>query len=549
MATRLGIELSPTACRLVEIDASARLRPAAGTRVRSFAVMPPSGPDTDALLASMKGKSAAVVVWSAASDHRQVIVTDARYETMRSEALQALATAGVPTRGVAADIAAVEGHAPRRSRRPVVVALADASLIAAEIDPLVRAGIRVRSVVTPAVALASIARARRATSAQAGIEAYVVIEESTTCVALMREGVLTIARELNWGFVADAVSGDIRPRADIASRLAIELDQFFDALGRSAKSATQVCVCGGVPDLRSMTVPLMERLDVEVEPLDSLFGIKAAGLPEPEDEFRDRIAELRMAWAAAADWPPYINLLRTRRREETKRRFAAAAVVAGVAAGLGGAWGIARTIHPSAPAPKPAARTASARVTPPPVAMPVVKAPVAPPPLAARRTVATSTRSLVRPLTPVPLPLPAPAPVVAAVPPPPVQERPALRTTPPVRPQTAAASRPPSSATVRGEVAAPREPPRPALRTSTAPRPVPSTPAPKPEPVLPFDADLGTILYSSDRKLAIVDGRIVGIGDVVRGARIVEITPTAVMLRDPRGALRQLTLSGGLRSR
>ena len=67
--------------------------------------------------------------------------------------------------------------------------------------------------------------------------------------------------------------------------------------------------------------------------------------------------------------------------------------------------------------------------------------------------------------------------------------------------------------------------------------------------MLPFDADLGTILYSSDRKLAIVDGRIVGIGDTVRGARIVDITPTAVMLRDPRGALRQLTLASGPRAR
>ena len=51
-----------------------------------------------------------------------------------------------------------------------------------------------------------------------------------------------------------------------------------------------------------MTVPLMERLDVEVETLDSLFGIDAARLPEPADEFRERGAELRLAWAAAADW-------------------------------------------------------------------------------------------------------------------------------------------------------------------------------------------------------------------------------------------------------
>ena len=57
-------------------------------------------------------------------------------------------------------------------------------------------------------------------------------------------------------------------------------------------------------------------------------------------------------------------------------------------------------------------------------------------------------------------------------------------------------------------------------------------------------ATLGTILYSSDRKLAIVDGRIVQSGDEVRGARIVEITPTSVYLRDQQGRLRLLTAGG-----
>jgi hypothetical protein len=59
---------------------------------------------------------------------------------------------------------------------------------------------------------------------------------------------------------------------------------------------------------------------------------------------------------------------------------------------------------------------------------------------------------------------------------------------------------------------------------------------------LPFDASLETILYSSERRFAIIDGRIVGVGDLVRGARIVEISPTAVMLRDGEGRLRRLAL-------
>jgi len=74
------------------------------------------------------------------------------------------------------------------------------------------------------------------------------------------------------------------------------------------------------------------------------------------------------------------------------------------------------------------------------------------------------------------------------------------------------------------------------------PAPSRSRPAPAPEAALAFGAELGTILYSPDRKLAIVDGGIVATGDEVRGARIVEITPNAVILRDGQGRLRRLGL-------
>src|SRR5262249_10570566 len=76
-----------------------------------------------------------------------------------------------------------------------------------------------------------------------------------------------------------------------------------------------------------------------------------------------------------------------------------------------------------------------------------------------------------------------------------------------------------------------------------------ATPATRPEsrPAaatrVAFEASLGTILYAPDRKLAIVDGRIVGVGDEIRGARVTEITPDAVMLRDAQGRLRRLALA------
>ena len=55
----------------------------------------------------------------------------------------------------------------------------------------------------------------------------------------------------------------------------------------------------------------MERFDVEVEIARFAVGDRrCAACPEPADEFRERGAELRLAWAAAADWPSPINLLR-----------------------------------------------------------------------------------------------------------------------------------------------------------------------------------------------------------------------------------------------
>ena len=120
-----------------------------------------------------------------------------------------------------------------------------------------------------------------------------------------------------------------------------------------------------------------------------------------------------------------------------------------------------------------------------------------------------------------------------------VQSPPAASAVPP-------AVRPPLTAPVAGPVETALQ----ALQAEPAPQPAQRTPAvaarttAAPAPI-PFDATLGTILYSAERKLAIVNGRIVGIGDDVNGARIVDITATTVLLRDARNRMRILTLGQG----
>ena len=618
MSTHIGIELSPAACRIIEIEGGVpwvRRRP--NTQVLSFEILVKGDSSTQATLEKLRKRPVAVVVWGVPTDHRQVIVANGSYEAMRREALETLAGAGIETRGVLADIAPATRRNDRSPRRPVVAVLAAAAQMTEALAPLTDAGIRVRSLLTPAAALTSLARTRRTLAVPDSIEAYVALDETATCIALVRNGALITARELSWGYLTSVHFAE-PPRLDhLAARIAGELSEFFGAIGSSMSAASQVCVCGGLPDLRSMTVRLTEMLDVEVEPLDSLYGLDPDSLSDRADEFRERSAEMRLAWAAATDWPPTINLLRPRRRQIGKTALSRAAIVAGAVAGLAVGWQIQRSTWLRWPSSPPVARTAPmtkppARSTLPgnttarPAAPPVVTArssTPSPPVLTVAPSVPQSVPSTVAPKSPPP----APSTVVAAkaAPPPPVivtkpAPPPAVIATKPAPPPAVVATKPATPAPVtaratpanapgagnspslpvastppRANAVVRREPERVAASQPAA-RSQPIAPAPRTallasappiareeprllepatrrqpvartapsETVLPFDASLGTILYSADRKLAIVDGRIIGIGDEVRGARVTDITPAAVFLRDAQGKLRRLTLAG-----
>ena len=560
MPARIGIELSPTACRIVDLGRSGGAE-GTDTVVRAFARTPAADAAT---LAPYRRQHVAVVMWGLHGEHRQAVVTVGSYQRMRREAVNATRQAGVDTRQMVADIAPATTGKEGGRRRPVVVALAPTSDVAAALRPLTAAGVRVRSIVTPALALMSLARMRRRITAPGMAEAYVALEEAGTAIALVRDGALVAARELEWGYQDDQQA---RPRDEVASRLGDAIEEFFGDCGVRSTAVAQICVCGGLPELRSMTVALMERLDVEVEPLDSLFGIDADHLPEPADDFQDRVVDMRLAWAVAADWNAPINFLRERRRRLAKTILTRAAVVAGVATGLAVAWRIQRSdlLDPakpaaSAPVVRPPAARPSVPAPPPPVALPV-PVPAALPPVA---VVATPPPSNTTP-TPTPIPPSPPAQAVVQVPPARVQPAPVQVAPPIVQPApTRTPARVPAPALVLTPVPLPAPAASAPVRTEpTAPPPVriapvrepaasPAPPAsstalpvrrpPPDEVALPFDATLGTILYAADRKLAIVDGHIVQVGDEVRGARVVDITPNAVVFRDRQGRLRRLTL-------
>jgi hypothetical protein len=307
-----------------------------------------------AKLDSLRRRQAAVIVWGGRSEHRQVMVTAGSYESMRAEALASLASAGLETSSVWADIAPAWSAGDRAARRPVIVSMASAADLSEAIGPLREAGIRLRPVTTPAVALASLARMRRAFAVPGAIE---FASRSTTGL-VHRAGAkrrATRGAGFPWGFIGQThAHGATRSRDDISARLA---DAISSSSPRSAARRRRSVRCASAADARAaqhggVADGTARRRSGAA---DSLFGIDAARLPEPADEFRERGAEVRLAWAAAADWPPAINLLRARRRQVSKAWLARAAVVAGAAAGLGGSWWVVertRLWPASAPAPR-----------------------------------------------------------------------------------------------------------------------------------------------------------------------------------------------------
>jgi hypothetical protein len=247
--TRVGIEISPAACRIVEIEAGPPWRRQdADTCVRSFARLPLTSPEIREKLATLRGRKAAVVAWGLPSDHRHLIVTNGPKDRMRREAMTALRDAGITTRGMMSDVAPATAEVAGMTHRPVVVAIAAAQEVSWAVQPLVAAGVHVQSVVTPPLALTSLARMRRAFTVPDATEAYVALEENMTSFALVRNGALVAARDFAWGYLAEPLDGQQPlPREEIAARLAVDLEDFFGEAGVREGSETQVCICGSLP--------------------------------------------------------------------------------------------------------------------------------------------------------------------------------------------------------------------------------------------------------------------------------------------------------------
>lgn len=302
----------------------------------------------------------------------------------------------------------------------------------AALRPLLQGGFVIDIVVTPEQALGMLAAERPRAQTGAGT-VWLALSRSGAAMAIVHDSKVLYSRRIEWRYKSvTRLNEQLLQRYSLVAHLAPEIEHGIGAVKAQYGIAVDCAVtCGDLPDLRSLTMPLIEELDLEVETLDSLHGLEVT-----ESALAGRAAEyapaLCLASAVTALAPA-----ETARRTWWWGRAAAAALLIGMA----GWWALAAL----------------------PFARPLPEQPVTTPAPAATAGSSVSEPSVV-PLIP--------------------------RSTPAARPTAA-----------------------------------PSEPLPS----------VSSILFGSDRRFAILDGRIVGEGDAVGNRRVLRIEREAVVLREPAG--------------
>jgi len=355
MANRTGIELLPYVCRIVEVKTGTRVfgrGSSGGARVRVFHEIPYSATNPGSLTADlrqlMKGleRRAAVAVWGLRSTHQALLLPPAAaaadLEVMARREVRA--TSGHTAADPSAD-GIVVGDLRDEGRREVGYVSVPSVEMRARLLPLLDAGFVIETAVTPALAHAALVRQRRA-SLPGAITAVLSINGRATALTVLRGALVLFARELPWGDETEqaehAAPGVLA--ATFAARLASELRRSLVYLKQSHRvDVTRVLVCGDVPDLRALTGPLMQELDVEIETLDLADDLDLSRLQEPAQRFSERLGAWRTALALATDPAPPINLVprdvSASRSTPRARRRLGAAVAAGLLIAAAG-WGL-----------------------------------------------------------------------------------------------------------------------------------------------------------------------------------------------------------------
>jgi hypothetical protein len=234
----------------------------------------------------------------------------------------------------------------------------------AALAPLVEAGFAIESVMSPPEALAQLARQRPRPLGRAAA-AWLSLNRHAAAIAIVCDGQLLFSRVFDWNYRAPgSVREELLQRYSLVAHLAPELRHGFDVVREQhGVSVDAIVTCGDLPDLRSLTMPLIEELDMEVETLDSIDDLEIEERAASQG-IRERGPAIRLACAAAAAGGV------AARRGVSPALMAAAAVA--ILALLSAAYvGMSRQRDPdgadaAVPAPSAPASTARSAASPPP---------------------------------------------------------------------------------------------------------------------------------------------------------------------------------------
>jgi len=166
------------------------------------------------------------------------------------------------------------GQFPRRAR--VVVwglhesAAETDAVLSGLVSPLREAGFTIDAVMTPAQALTVLSSRWPRRSQDAMV--WLALNRHGAAIAIVASGRLVYSREFDWHYrPATTVREELLQRYSLVAHLAPEIRHGLDVVGAEHGAAPGgIVTCGDLPELRSLTMPLIEELDIEVETLDTL---------------------------------------------------------------------------------------------------------------------------------------------------------------------------------------------------------------------------------------------------------------------------------------
>jgi hypothetical protein len=341
-----------------------------------------------------------------------------------------------------------------------------------DVSPLIEAGFEIESIVSPPQALALMLESLRVDTRRA--VAAVALNRHGAAIAIVHDGQVLAARTFEWtlGEPFSGARSELLERYLVISQVAPHLKHLIELVAPVYNAAVSSAVlCGDLPDLRSLSMLLIEEMDLEVETLDSGETFAPGVAPQSESAAGLQLAAAVASGKAAASLPA-ARVLQTAHNERPSF-FTGAAVrrlVGAAAFVLCAVWASLQVAGSSPAAPAfPHGLATAARAEPP--------------ALSAPKPEATIGR-----MDPEPAPPPVP---------------------------------PPSR-----ETTVPRS-----GRTSEGSRPLPVEPLVASDPLPRVDG----IAIGGERRLAIVDGVIVSPGDRVGRRTVKRIDSTGVLFRDPGG--------------